>query len=66
MKEFKILEFKTSKANFEDIENVLAEKSNEGWEVVSMSFDMSKDLRGTILVLIQKQVSSSIKPLDEI
>lgn len=54
MKDFKILEFKNSKTDYEDIENVLAEKSNEGWEVVSMYTDMSKDLRGTILVLIQK------------
>ena len=54
MKEFKILEFKNSKTSYEEVESILSEKSSEGWEVISMSTDMSKDIRGIILVLIQR------------
>lgn len=54
MKEFKILEFKNKKTSHEEIESILMEKSSEGWEVVSMTCDMSMDIRGVILVLIQR------------
>lgn len=54
MKEFKVLEFKKGNTSYGEIENILAEKSAEGWEVVSMTTDMSKDIRGMILVLLQK------------
>ena len=55
MKEFKILEFKRSKTSYEEIERILAEKTSEGWETVSMSTDMSKDIRGIILLLLQRE-----------
>ena len=54
MKEFKILESKNKKTSHEEIESILMEKSSEGWEVVSMTCDMSMDIRGVILVLIQR------------
>jgi hypothetical protein len=57
MKEFKIIEFKKSKYSNEAIEKQLEEKSSEGWEVVSMNVDMSADLRGVVIVLLQKEKS---------
>ena len=57
MKEFKIIEFKRSKYSNEAIEKQMEEKSSEGWEVVSMNVDMSADLRGVVIVLLQKDKS---------
>lgn len=57
MKEFKIIEFKKSKYTNEAIEKQLEEKSSEGWEVLSMNVDMSADLRGVVIVLLQKDKS---------
>ena len=54
MKSFKILEFKKSKTTNEEIEKILEEKSSEGWEVVSMSIDLSKDIKGIMVILLQK------------
>ena len=54
MKEFKILEFKSNKSTYEEIEKILGEKSAEGWDVVSMYTDVSKDIRGMIVVLLQR------------
>ena len=54
MKEFKILEFKNCKNTYEEIESVLSEKTSDGWDVVSFSTDMSKDIKGRIIVLIQR------------
>lgn len=55
MKEFKVLSFKKEKT-FETVEKALAEKSAEGWDVVSMDVDLSSDLRGTVLVLLQREL----------
>ena len=57
MKEFKIIEFKKSKYSNEAIEKQLEEKSSEGWEVVSMNVDLSVDLRGVVIILLQKEKS---------
>ena len=57
MKEFKIIEFKKSKYSNESIEKQMEEKSSEGWEVVSMNVDLSADLRGVVIVLLQKDKS---------
>ena len=35
----------------------MEEKSSEGWEVVSMNVDISADLRGVVIVLLQKDKS---------
>ncbi len=55
MKEFKILEFRKKNTSNEAIEQALAEKSAEGWEVVSMTSDISSDLRGVMTVLLQRE-----------
>ncbi len=55
MKEYKIAEFKKSRTPNEEIERFLAEKSAEGWEVVSLTVDISADLRGTVIILLQKE-----------
>ncbi len=55
MKEFKILEFKKKKTSYEQIEYDLAKMSAEGWDVVSMHTDISEDLTGKIIVLLQKE-----------
>jgi hypothetical protein len=54
MKEFKFLEFKREKKSYELIEKALADKSAEGWEVVSATADISKDISGMIVVLLQR------------
>lgn len=59
MKEFKILEFKSNKTTYEEIEKILGEKSAEGWEVVSMHTDISKDIRGMIVVLLQRDAEEA-------
>ena len=58
MKEFRILEFRKAKHSVEEIENVLAQKSAEGWEVVSLSSDLSVDIRGAFIVLLQREKPS--------
>ncbi len=55
MKEFKILEFRKEKKSYQYIEKALAEKSAEGWDVVSMTSDLSTDIRGVIVVLLQRE-----------
>ena len=54
MKKYKILEFKKSQYNNDAIEDVLTEKSSEGWEVVSMYTDVSTDLKGVVTVLLKQ------------
>ena len=54
MKEFKLIEFKKDQKEKEHIEKTLADYSAEGWEVVSMTVDLSKDLRGVVVVLMQR------------
>lgn len=56
MKDFKVIEFKKDTKSYAEVEETLKQKSSEGWEVISMSIDMSADIRGTIVVLLQKAV----------
>ena len=58
MKEFKIIEFRKQKT-YESVEKSLAEKAAEGWETVSMTVDVSADLRGVIVVLLQREIQYS-------
>lgn len=55
MKEFKFLEFRKEKKAYENMEKTLADRSAEGWEVVSMTADISTDLRGIVIVLLQRE-----------
>ncbi len=54
MKEFLILERRKEKT-YQAIEALLEEKSSQGWEVVSVSIDLSSDLRGTVLIVLQRE-----------
>ena len=54
MKEFLILERRKEKT-YQTIEALLEEKSSQGWEVVSVSIDQSSDLRGTVLIVLQRE-----------
>ncbi len=56
MKEFKILEFKKEKT-YQNVEQVLAQYATEGWEVVSLSSDLSSDIRGKLLILLQREIN---------
>ena len=55
MKEFKIIKFEKPNKSYELIEKSLEQKSSEGWEVVNMTMDMCTDIRGTMLVLLQRE-----------
>lgn len=55
MKEYQFIEFKKSKQTYKEIENVLKEKSAMGWEVISMTIDVSVDLRGVVVILLQRE-----------
>ena len=57
MKEFKIIELKKQKT-YETVEKTLAERSAEGWETVSMTVDVSSDLKGVIVVLLQREIKN--------
>ena len=54
MKEFLILERRKEKT-YQTIEALLEEKSSQGWEVVSVYIDLSSDLRGTVLIVLQRE-----------
>ena len=55
MKEYQFLEFKKNKQTYKEIESVLKEKSAMGWEVISMTIDVSVDLRGIVVFLLQRE-----------
>jgi hypothetical protein len=55
MKEYQFLEFKKNKQTYKEIESVLKEKSAMGWEVISMTIDVSVDLRGIVVILLQRE-----------
>ncbi len=61
MKEFKVLEYKKDMKNPKTIEQTLEEKTAEGWEVVSMTVDLSRDIRGIIVVLLQREKKASVE-----
>ena len=54
MTNFKILEFKKSQYTYEAIEKDLSEKYSAGWKVISMHTDVSTDLKGIVVVLLQQ------------
>ena len=56
MKEFQFLEFRKEQKAYALMERTLAEKSAEGWEVISMTSDLSADIRGIIIVLLQRDI----------
>ena len=58
MKEFKSIEFKKNKTPYEEIEKVLSDMTAKGWEVVNMTVDMSSDIRGIVIVLLQRDKRS--------
>lgn len=51
---FKFLEFKKSQYSYEAIEKALSEKVSEGWKVVSMHTEVSSDIKGVVVVLLQQ------------
>ena len=55
MKEYQFLEFKKNKQTYKEIESVLKEKSAMGWEVISMTIDVSVDIRGIVVILLQRE-----------
>ena len=57
MKAFKIIrvEYKDIKKDFTYAEKLLSERSAEGWRVVSVCPDLAKDLRGDLLVTLERE-----------
>ena len=62
MKKYKILEFKKSQYSYEQIEDVLTNKTSEGWEAISMYTDISSDLKGIVTVLLKQSSQFEEKP----
>ena len=56
MKEFKIVEFRKKDKDPGNIERKLAEYANNGWDVISMTSDLSRDISGVYIVLLQRDV----------
>lgn len=56
MKEFKIVELKKEKKSYELTEKSLSEYSAEGWEVVSMTVDVSSNIGGVVVILLQRDI----------
>ena len=56
MKEFKIIEVDRKEINkdYSYAESIMEEQSAEGWEVVSVTSDMSVDIRGKLLITLQR------------
>ena len=57
MKTFKIIriEHKDIKKDFSFAEKLLADYAADGWTVVSVAPDLAKDLRGDLLVTLEKE-----------
>ena len=58
MKEFKIAEFRKKDKDLGNIERKLAEYSKNGWDVISMTSDLSRDISGVFVVLLQRDVKA--------
>lgn len=54
MKEYRIIEFRKSQTPYEEIEKKLSELSAEGWETAGFDVDMTADIRGKVVVLLQR------------
>ena len=57
MKEFKIIELDRGRAGkgYGEAEAFLAEKAAEGWTVVSVAMDTGVDIRGKLLVTLERE-----------
>ena len=57
MKEFKIVRVESRFLKKDDAyaEKLLADYAAEGWRVVSVSSDISRDLRGGLLITLEKE-----------
>ena len=63
MTQFKILEFKKSQYSYDAIENALSQKVSEGWKVISLHTDVSTDLKGIVVALLQQVTPGEEKPI---
>ncbi len=57
MTEFKIIkvDFKEIKKDYTYAEKLMSEKAEEGWEVVSVSSDISGNIRGDLLITFKRE-----------
>ena len=57
MKTFKIIRvaYKEIKKDFTYAEKLLADRAAEGWRVVSVCPDLSNDLRGDLLITLERE-----------
>ena len=57
MKEYKIIRVpnKEIKKDFAYAEKLLADRTAEGWRVVSVCPDLAKDLRGDLLITLERE-----------
>ena len=57
MKTYKIIEIKRKfiKNDYSYAEGVMESEANDGWEVVSVAFDMSKDICGDMVIVFSRE-----------
>jgi len=57
MKEYKIVEIerKYLKKDYSFAEEAMASASLDGWDVVCVSFDSARDVRGNMLITFQRE-----------
>lgn len=60
MKEYKIIEIERRyiKNDYSCAEDVMASEAQDGWEVVSVAFDASKDIRGNMVITFSREKSA--------
>ena len=57
MKTYKIIEIKRKfiKNDYSYAEGVMESEANDGWEVVSVAFDMSTDICGDMVIVFSRE-----------
>ena len=60
MKEYKIIEIERRyiKNDYSYAEGVMASEAQDGWKVVSVAFDASKDIRGNMVITFSREKSA--------
>ena len=63
MKEYKIVEIERRyiKNDYTYAEGVMASETQDGWEVVSVTFDANKDIRGNMVITFCRDKNEGLR-----